>query len=171
VWQPLLLPSWGQARAGSVGVVTVTGRMANFGSRFLGPIARAQGRMHARLYRRFGGRRFTRWLGRPVFLLTVRGRSSGEPRSVVLILVRQGDDLLVCGSNAGNPRTPNWYLNLRAAGEATVAVGGETWPVTARELDGEERAAAWATLTAAYPDFPTYQRLTDRALPVSVLER
>jgi deazaflavin-dependent oxidoreductase (nitroreductase family) len=151
--------------------MTVTGRIANFGSNRLDGVARAIGRAHTRLYRRFGGRRFTRWLGKPAFLLTVRGRKSGEPRSVMLILVRDGDDLIVCGSNAGNADTPNWYRNLQAAGEATVKVGHEEWAVRSRELDGAERERAWELLCAAYPDFPTYQRHTDRLLPISRLTR
>ena len=151
--------------------VTVTGRLANLGSNHLGPVARWQGRVHARLYRRFGGRRWTRWLRRPVFCLTVDGRISGEPRPVMLMLVRRGDDLLVCGSNGGNRVTPNWYRNLMAAGEATVTVGPDSWLVTAREVHGEEREACWARLVEAYPDFETYAALTDRELPVAVLER
>ncbi len=151
--------------------MTVTGRLANLGSRWLGPIAPAVGRLHVRLYRRFGGRRWSRWLGRPVFCLTVTGRVSGEPRPVMLMLVRHGDDLLVCGSNGGHPQTPNWYRNLMATGEATVTVGPESWLVTAREVHGSERDACWTTLCEAYPDFTTYQACTDRLLPVAVLER
>ena len=75
------------------------------------------------------------------------------------------------GSNGGNHRTPSWYLNLRAAGRAEVQVGDERWPVTFREVDGDERADCWARLVATYPDFETYQRLTPRRIPVAVLER
>lgn len=148
-----------------------TGRFANFGSRRLDPIARAMGRVHARLYRRSGGRRFTKLLGRPVFLLGVRGRTTGEPREVMLMLVRRDDDLIVVGSNGGNDRTPNWYRNLVAAGEATVTVGGDSWPVTFRQVEGDERDECWRLACAAYPDFATYQALTDRRIPVAVLER
>jgi deazaflavin-dependent oxidoreductase (nitroreductase family) len=151
--------------------MTITGRAANLASNWLAPIAKRVGPLHARLYRRFGGRRFTRWLGKPAFLLTVRGRKTGEPRSVMLILVRRGDDLVVCGSNAGNRATPQWYRNLLAAGTATVQVGADTWSVTAREVEGVERDECWALLTAAYPDFPTYQAHTTRLLPVAVLQR
>jgi deazaflavin-dependent oxidoreductase (nitroreductase family) len=87
------------------------------------------------------------------------------------MLVPRGDDLVVCGSYAGNRATPQWYRNLTAAGEATVQVGGETWSVTAREVEGPEREACWELLCAAYPDFPTYQANTDRVLPVAVLAR
>jgi F420H(2)-dependent quinone reductase len=175
LWKPGTAP-WPPARRlngalGTVQAVTVTGRLANLASRNLGPVARAQGRLHVQLYRRFGGRRWTRWLGRPVFCLTVPGRVTGEPRSVMLMLVRRGDDLLVCGSNGGHPTVPNWYRNLVAAGEGTVTVGPDSWLVTAREVDGQEREECWRLLCEGYPDFRTYQALTERRLPVAVLER
>jgi len=151
---------------------TVSGRLANFFSSRLGFLARASGRLHSRMYARFGGTRFTQWMGRPVFRLTVRGRSSGEPRSVMLMLVRDGDDLLVCGSNGGAPTPPNWWRNLVAAGEATVQVGRKSWPVTARVVtDPQERERRWARLVEAYPDFPTYQALSPRQLPIAVLRQ
>ena len=88
----------------------------------------------------------------------------------MLMLVRRGDDLLVCGSQAGTPDAPNWWKNLVAAGRAEAQVGDQTWPVDARILtDAAERAEAWDQLTAAYPDFATYHALTDRVLPIAVL--
>lgn len=148
-----------------------SGRAANMFSRRCDPINRCFGRCHARLYARGGGRRFTKIAGNPVFRLTVRGRRSGEPRSVMLILTRRGDDILVCGSNGGNPRPPPWYLNLRHAGEADVHVGADTWKVSAREPRGDEREECWQILNDNYPDFASYQELTARQLPVVVLER
>ena len=50
-------------------------------------------------------------------------------------------------------------------------MGAERWWTTAREVDGDERDACWKLATAAYPDFDTYQELTDRRIPVAVLER
>lgn len=111
-------------------------------------------------------------MGKPVFLLDVVGRSSGERRPVMLMLIARGDDLVVCGSNGGNPRTPNWYLNLVAAGESDVQVGAERYRVGVRELDeGSERDECWRLLTSGWPQFESYQELTDRRLPIAVLER
>lgn len=134
-------------------------------------LARAAGRRHVERYRAAGGRKADTIRGLPVFLLDVVGRRSGEPRPVMLMLVRRGDDVLVCGSNGGNPRTPNWYRNLVAAGEAHVEIGGDRWPVTVREVEGDERDECWDLLVAGYPDFASYQQLTSRELPVAVLER
>ncbi len=149
--------------------MTVTGRIANIGSNRMQRLSRWIGRTHVRLYRRFGGRRFTRWLGRPAFLLTVRGRTSGEPRPVMLMLILRGDDLLVCGSNGGNHATPSWWHNLMAAGAGSVTVDGDTWDVTAREVHGAEHDECWALLCEGYPDFSTYQAHAGRRLPIAVL--
>ncbi|MDJ0767717.1 MAG: nitroreductase family deazaflavin-dependent oxidoreductase [Ilumatobacter sp.] len=149
-----------------------TGRIANFLSTRMGGLAKASARQHVARYRKSDGKRFPKFLGKPVFLLDVVGRTSGEPRPVMLMLVRRGDDLLVCGSNGGNPQTPNWYRNLMAAERTQVQVGADRWWVAARELpEGDERDECWSLLTAGYPDFASYQELTDRRLPVAVLER
>ncbi len=123
-------------------------------------------------YRSSKGQQGNRLFGKPVFVLDVVGRKSGESRPVALMHVPRGDELLVIGSRGGHDETPNWYKNLQAAGEAYVEVGAERWAVTSRELEqGVERDEAWKLLTEAYPDFAVYQTLTDRQLPISVLSR
>jgi deazaflavin-dependent oxidoreductase (nitroreductase family) len=73
---------------------------------------------------------------------------------------------------AGTPQAPNWWKNLVTAGSATAQVGEDTYEVDVRVVtDDAERATAWAELTAAYPDFASYQALTDRVLPIGVLTR
>ena len=123
-------------------------------------------------YRSSDGRKGNKLMGKPVFLLDVVGRASGERRPVMLMLATRGDDLLVCGSNGGNDRTPNWYLNLAAAGGSDVQVGADRYRVSVRELDeGDEREDCWRILNEAWPQFQSYQELTERRLPVAVLER
>lgn len=36
--------------------------------------------------------------------------------------LRDGEDLVVVPANGGAPREPDWWLNLRAAGEAVAAI-------------------------------------------------
>jgi len=108
--------------------------------------------------------------GKPVFVLDVVGRKSGESRPVVLMHVPRGDELLMIGSRGGHDETPNWHKNHQAAGEAYVEFGSDRWAVTSRELEqGAGRDEAWKALTAAYPDFGVYQTLTGRLLPISAL--
>ena len=91
---------------------------------------------------------------------------------LMLMLVRRGEELLVCGSRAGAADAPNRWKNLVAAGHATVQIGSDTFETDARVLTNEtERAEAWQLLTAAYPDFGSYQLLTRRTPPIPVLTR
>ena len=151
---------------------SLAGRVSHFMSTKLKGVTDSMTRRQVDRYRSSDGAKGDTLMGKPVFLLDVIGRSSGELRPVMLMLVRRGDDLLVCGSNGGNPRTPNWYRNLTAAGVAKVQVGADRWDVRVRELpEGDEREECWRLLNEGWPQFESYQELTDRRLPVAVLER
>ncbi len=153
-------------------MASLAGRISHVLSTRLKPVVDRATHRQVDRYRASDGAKANTLMGKPVFLLDVVGRTSGELRPVMLMLVRRDDDLLVCGSNGGNPRTPNWYRNLVAAGRADVQVGAERWSVTVRELpEGDEREECWGRLVEAWPQFETYQELTDRRLPVAVLER
>lgn len=152
-------------------MASISGRVANLVSRRLPAVGQWTTRRQVEQFRSSGGTKGATFRGKPVFLLDVVGRSSGEPRPVMLMLVRRGDDLVVVGSNGGNPATPNWYRNLLAAERTEVQVGGERWWTAAREVEGAERDECWALANAAYPDFGSYQELTERRIPVAVLER
>jgi deazaflavin-dependent oxidoreductase (nitroreductase family) len=166
------LPTWVREDDGMPDRVTFSGRSANFLSNRMPWLLNQFSRFQAGQFERSGGRRGARLRGKPVFRLTVTGRTSGEPRSVMLMLVRRGEDLLVCGSQAGTPQSPNWWKNLVAAGQATAQVRDETYTVNARVVtEPAERTETWALLTEAYPDFASYQALTDRVLPIAVLSR
>ena len=148
------------------------GRFNHLASTRLDPLARGFSRFHVRMNGTRIGRLLDRYFGgAPVFQLTVRGRVSGEPRSVMLMLTQRGDDIVVVGSNAGNPIEPNWFQNLRAAGAARVRVGDESWDVAFRVLGGDELRECWELALTNYPSFRTYQEHTGRILPVAVLER
>ena len=151
---------------------SLAGRFSHLMStRFKGVTDRMTARQ-VQQYRTSDGRKGNRLMGKPVFLLDVVGRNSGEKRPVMLMLATRDDDLLVCGSNGGNDRTPNWYRNLVTAGESDVQVGADRYRVRVRELDeGEEREECWRILNEAWPQFQSYQELTDRRLPVAVLQR
>jgi F420H(2)-dependent quinone reductase len=41
---------------------------------------------------------------------------------------------------------------------------------TAREVTGDENAAWWHRAVEAWPDYASYQKRTDRRIPVFVLE-
>lgn len=150
----------------------VSARFTNLVARRFPSMGRKATESHVEAYRSSGGRKRNTLVGRPVFLLDVVGRSSGESRPVMLMLATRGDDLIVVGSGGGSTATPNWYKNLMAAGGGEVQVGADRWAVTARELpEGPERDECWALANAAYAGFDSYQTFVDRVIPVAVLQR
>lgn len=113
-----------------------------------------------------------RMAGLPYLLLTVTGRTSGQPRSVPLLYVPHGDDYVVIGSNWGQRRHPEWSANLLAHPEAVVRERGQDIRVRARQVTGEERARLWREATAVWPAYDTYvERAGGRELRMFVLSR
>ena len=110
--------------------------------------------------------------GLPGIYLTVRGRKSGIERTSPLLCVPDGDTWLIAGSYFGGPKTPLWVGNLRAAeGEATIEFDRERFPVTATELEADDRAVAWQTMLKSWPNYAIYERKTARVIPVFRLRR
>ncbi len=150
----------------------VSARISNLVARRFPAAGKRATERQVETYRSSNGRKGNAIFGRPVFLLEVVGRTTGETRSVMLMHVPRGDDLVVIGSGGGSSTTPNWYRNLMAAKGGTVQVGPERWEVTARELsDGPERDECWRHAVDVYGGFDSYQTFTDRKIPLAVLER
>src|SRR3954452_6035089 len=123
---------------------------------------RWSGKANVPLYRltrgRVGGR-----VGRaPVLLLTTTGRKSGASRTAPVLYMRDGERLVVIGSNAGNERPPAWALNLRATPEAEVQVRAARRKVRARVAEGEERDERWRAMNEQYGGFEEYRARTAR---------
>jgi deazaflavin-dependent oxidoreductase (nitroreductase family) len=129
------------------------------------------GRLNIPLYRLSGGRIFGRVNKAPVLLLTTTGRKSGRKRTAPVVYLKDGERLVVIGSNAGHSRAPAWSLNLKANPDAEVEVGREHRPVKARVAEGEERDDLWRRHNAQYSGFDEYEARTNRDIAVFVLER
>ena len=76
-------------------MATITGRMANLVSRYTTGLGRYGTRRQVEQFRSSWGAQGNSFRGMPAFPLDVVGRGSGEPRPMMLMLVRRGDDLLV----------------------------------------------------------------------------
>ncbi|GAA4069486.1 nitroreductase family deazaflavin-dependent oxidoreductase [Actinomadura miaoliensis] len=113
--------------------------------------------------------------GMPVLLLHHRGRKSGIERVTPMVYLPSDDEnvVFVMASNWGAPENAGWYYNITTAGKAEIESGTETYPVTVRELKGEERDRVWATVVQRYPVFRDYEKKTAgiRTIPVVELTR
>lgn len=97
----------------------------------------------------------------PNTLLTVRGRTSGEPRSAPVAVAPIDGRRYVIGAYGD----VNWVRNLRAAGEADIKTPAGLEHVRAHELDRDEATEFFAkTLTGYVAHFPWLGRVFGRAL-------
>jgi deazaflavin-dependent oxidoreductase (nitroreductase family) len=126
-------------------------------------------RAHIALYRRTGGKLGGRYRGSPVLLLTTTGRRSGQPRTMPLLYIDDGNRKVVAASYLGADHHPAWYHNLLAHPEVTVQAGSSVQRMRAEVADSEERARLWSPLAAMYPTYDDYQSKTERQIPVVVL--
>jgi len=107
--------------------------------------------------------------GAPICLLTTTGRRTKRRRTVPLLCLRDGADLVVVASRGGMSAHPAWYVNLRADPRAVVQLGPAAIRVRARDATEEERHRLWPTLAAVYEHFDAYQARTSRDIPVVIL--
>jgi deazaflavin-dependent oxidoreductase (nitroreductase family) len=131
---------------------------------------RVTGKLHVPIYRLTRGRLMGSVGRAPVMLLTTTGRKSGQQRTAPVVYVREGERLVVIGSNAGNERPPAWALNLEANPDADVDVRGERLQVRARVAEGEEREELWRRMTDQLDSFDVYKTRTARDIKLFVLE-
>jgi deazaflavin-dependent oxidoreductase (nitroreductase family) len=107
--------------------------------------------------------------GLPTLLLTTVGRKSGEKRTVALVFLRSGDDLVIVASLAGYDQHPAWYLNISADRNCWVQLDRRKMTAVAREATEAERKQLWPKLTALLPLWDLFQKQTHRAFPIVVL--
>lgn len=113
------------------------------------------------------------WLsGLPIIALTTTGAKSGQPRTVPLVAVPDGDALIVIASNWGQAHYPAWYHNLRAHPHVQVTHDGQTNPYSAEELSGAERERCRQKAEQVYFGYALYATRTQgRPIPVIRLTR
>ncbi|WP_272476506.1 nitroreductase/quinone reductase family protein [Baekduia alba] len=133
----------------------------------LRPAAAVWARIHSETLIRTRGRVGAGWFGAPVLVLVTTGRKSGKVRHTPLIYRRDGDALALLAANAGNDRTPAWWLNLRASDTVDILLGGRRQTMTWREVPpGAEYDRLFAAMVVAYPPGAHYPDMTARHLPI-----
>jgi deazaflavin-dependent oxidoreductase (nitroreductase family) len=108
--------------------------------------------------------------GLPVVMLTSIGAKTGQPRTVPLVGLRDGDKVVVIASNFGQTHHPGWYYNLRAHPEATLELLGRSGAYLAREATPAEWQKYWQRAADLYIGFPaSQQHARGRTIPIIVL--
>jgi deazaflavin-dependent oxidoreductase (nitroreductase family) len=131
-------------------------------------------RVHRALYRLSGGRFL--WTpggkrGWGALRLTAVGRTSGQPRSVILGYLEDGPALVALAMNGWDEGHPSWWLNLEANPDAVVQLTDRrSRPVRARLAVDDERDRLWKLWLAVDPQLDAFAARRSTGTPVVVLE-
>jgi deazaflavin-dependent oxidoreductase (nitroreductase family) len=118
------------------------------------------------LYRRTHGR-ITRLWGRRAIVLTTTGRRTGRPRTVMVQVFQDGEDLFVVAANSGLPRPPGWYFNLMAHPRVAAELDGQRLQLRGQLLSAADAADRWhRVVLAAAPEYEKYARRTGSIPPI-----
>jgi deazaflavin-dependent oxidoreductase (nitroreductase family) len=99
------------------------------------------------------------------------GRTSGARRSTMLTApIHEPDRVVLVASKGGDERHPFWYANLVAHPDVELTERGVTRPMRARTATAAEKTALWPDIVRAYPGYASYQRRTNRDIPVVICE-
>lgn len=111
--------------------------------------------------------------GLPVVSLITIGARSGERRTVPVIGVQDGEDVVVLASNWGRPTQPAWLYNLRANAAVELDFYGDHGTYVASEAaPGDEYDRLWRKAVSIYPGYDDYRaRVGTRVIPIVVLTR
>jgi proline iminopeptidase len=127
---------------------------------------------HVRRYQETNGEEGYDWReGSHILLLTTTGRRTGQQHTTPLIFGMDGDNPVIVASKGGARDHPGWYKNLVKTPAAEVQIKGETFPVRARDAEGDEYERLWKLMNGEWRHYDEYQQKTDRKIPVVVLER
>ncbi len=108
--------------------------------------------------------------GLPTLLLTCVGRKSGKERTVALVFLQDGEEMVVVGSLAGYDKHPAWVHNLRANPECWVQLDDKKMKAVAREAADHEREGLWEKLDGLFPVWHHFQKQTDRPFALVILK-
>jgi len=91
----------------------------------------------------------------PTAVLETVGAKTGARRRNAVIYFHDGARVTIVASNAGSPRHPSWYHNLRARPD--VVFGGIPMRATV-VCDEAQRVRLWALADRVFPAFASYRR-------------
>ena len=129
-------------------------------------------RVDAVMLKLSGGKHtITGFVGLPIIQITTIGAKSGQPRTMPLVSLFDGEKIALIASNFGQKHNPGWYYNLKAHPQCAVQINGRVVKYIARQVEGDEREKYWKMAVSFYKGYDLYKiRAAHRQIPVMVLE-
>jgi deazaflavin-dependent oxidoreductase (nitroreductase family) len=106
----------------------------------------------------------------PIVVITSVGAKSGKLRKNPVMRVEKDGRYVAVASKGGAPDQPEWYYNFLAHPEVDLQDGPVKKTYRARLLEGQERAEWWQLAVDTWSTYASYQKKTDREIPVFLLE-
>jgi deazaflavin-dependent oxidoreductase (nitroreductase family) len=133
----------------------------------MGFMLRTAGAAHAFMYRRGMARKMGKM---QQVLLTTTGRKSGQPHTVPLGAVPEGDGWILIASNGGADHNPSWWLNMVTNPDATLQVNDQVIKVRMQEITNPpDRERIWNNVVASGKGYANYPKKTSRVIPLGWL--
>ena len=108
--------------------------------------------------------------GLPVVTVTTIGAKSGQPRSLPLVAIPNGANVILIASNFGQKHHPAWYYNLQTHPRVQLTYEGRTVTYVARETVSDERERYWQQAVKLYSGYARYkERAGQRQIGVFLL--
>ena len=104
--------------------------------------------------------------GDPIVVITSVGAKSGNLRKNPVMRVERDGVYVAIASKGGADDQPEWYYNFVAHPEVDLQDGASKRSYRAELVEGEEREDLWALAVATWPTYATYQKKTERQIPV-----
>ena len=109
--------------------------------------------------------------GVPALIITTTGAKTGKKRTLPLAYQEIDGRLIIIASMGGSPRNPPWFHNLLHCADVLIEKDGESFSARAVVTEGEDRNRLFQIVCDNLPVFATYQKRTDRIIPVVELIR
>jgi deazaflavin-dependent oxidoreductase (nitroreductase family) len=138
------------------------------------PSSDARTRDQVELYECTDGREGATMQGHPVVVVTMRGARSGKLRKVALMRIERGGVYAIGASAGGQARNPGWFHNVVTNPTVQLQDGPDRRLMTARVIEGDERASWLAYADELYPFFASFRdraaETGNREVPMILLE-
>jgi deazaflavin-dependent oxidoreductase (nitroreductase family) len=125
-------------------------------------------RLHVFVSKVSGGLLWNTMGGDEVCFVGTVGRKTGRARTIPLMYVPHGDEILLVASQGGAPKNPVWYYNLVAHPDITIRQRKRTGAFRARLATSSEKNALWPICDQHYAPFAEYRTRTDRDIPIFI---
>ena len=102
----------------------------------------------------------------PIVVITSVGAKSGNLRKNPVMRVERDGIYVAIASKGGADDQPEWYYNFVAHPEVELQDGAVKKTYRVELVEGEERADLWQLAVDTWDTSASYQKKTDREIPV-----